>query len=62
MFYKAGMKQQLLECIPNISEGNDVEKINAIAHSVTTVKGIRLLNIDIGKAANRNRYYFCWRA
>lgn len=47
------MKKQLLECIPNISEGNDLGKINAIANAVKAVKGIRLLEIDPGKGANR---------
>lgn len=47
------MKKQLIECVPNISEGRNTEKINAIANTVTTVKGVKLLNIDSGKGANR---------
>lgn len=47
------MKKQLLECVPNISEGNDLAKIHEIANVVTTIEGVKLLNIDIGKAANR---------
>ena len=47
------MKQQLIECIPNISEGRDLKKINTIANVVTQVEGIKLLDIDPGKATNR---------
>jgi glutamate formiminotransferase/formiminotetrahydrofolate cyclodeaminase len=47
------MKQQLIECIPNISEGRDLTKINTIANVVTQVEGIKLLDIDPGKATNR---------
>jgi glutamate formiminotransferase/formiminotetrahydrofolate cyclodeaminase len=45
--------KKLIECVPNISEGRDREKINAIAHEVETVPGIKLLDIDPGAATNR---------
>jgi len=47
------MNKQLIECVPNISEGKDIEKINTIANVVETVEGIKLLDIDPGKATNR---------
>ena len=47
------MKKQLIECVPNISEGRDLKKIHAIANTVTTVKGVKLLDVDPGKATNR---------
>ena len=47
------MSRQLIECVPNISEGRDQEKINIIANVVETVEGVKLLNIDPGKATNR---------
>ena len=47
------MKQQIIECVPNISEGRDLKKINLIAHVVMEVEGIKLLDIDPGKATNR---------
>ena len=47
------MEKRLIECVPNISEGRDVDKIKAIAHIVETVEGIKLLHIDSGYAANR---------
>jgi glutamate formiminotransferase/formiminotetrahydrofolate cyclodeaminase len=43
----------IIECIPNISEGRDQAKIDAIAQAVTTVEGVRLLDVDPGKATNR---------
>ncbi|WP_111708411.1 glutamate formimidoyltransferase [Lutibacter citreus] len=47
------MNHQLIECVPNISEGRDAAKINAIAAVVETVEGVKLLDIDPGKATNR---------
>ena len=47
------MKKQLIECVPNISEGRDMDKINTIAREVETVEGVKLLDIDPGKATNR---------
>ena len=43
------MKQQIIECVPNISEGKDLKKINTIANVVTEVEGIKLLDIDLEK-------------
>ena len=45
--------KQLIECVPNISEGSDLKKINEIANVVETVSGVSLLNVDPGKATNR---------
>tara|TARA_R110001583_G_scaffold76567_2_gene209344 strand:- start:594 stop:2282 length:1689 start_codon:yes stop_codon:yes gene_type:complete len=47
------MNIQLIECVPNISEGRDLAKIKAIAEIVETVEGVKLLDIDPGKATNR---------
>ncbi len=44
---------QLIECVPNISEGRDRNKIETIARVVETVDGVKLLNIDAGMSANR---------
>ena len=44
---------KLIECVPNISEGLDLNKINKIAKSVLNYEGVKLLNIDPGKATNR---------
>ncbi|MBS3992997.1 MAG: glutamate formimidoyltransferase, partial [Bacteroidetes bacterium] len=47
------MHKQLIECVPNISEGRDLHKIHTIAKVVETVAGIKLLDVDPGKATNR---------
>lgn len=47
------MQKQLIECVPNISEGRDLQKINEIAHCVEAIDGVKLLDIDPGKATNR---------
>ncbi len=45
--------KKLVECVPNISEGREAEKIQSIASVVETVEGIKLLDVDPGKATNR---------
>jgi len=47
------MQKRLIECVPNISEGRDLAKINEIAKQVETVEGVKLLDVDPGKATNR---------
>ncbi len=47
------MKKQLIECVPNISEGRNLHIINEIAKQVETVEGVKLLDVDPGKATNR---------
>jgi glutamate formiminotransferase/formiminotetrahydrofolate cyclodeaminase len=44
---------QIIECVPNFSEGNDLNIIKQITDQVETVEGVRLLNVDPGKATNR---------
>ncbi|MEX2596739.1 MAG: glutamate formimidoyltransferase, partial [Salibacteraceae bacterium] len=45
--------KQIIECVPNISEGRDTAKIKRITDVVETVEGVMLLNVDPGKATNR---------
>ncbi|HRI19598.1 MAG TPA: glutamate formiminotransferase, partial [Panacibacter sp.] len=45
--------QQLIECVPNFSEGNDMNVIKQITAEIEKVEGVRLLNVDPGKATNR---------
>jgi glutamate formiminotransferase/formiminotetrahydrofolate cyclodeaminase len=47
------MQRRLIECVPNISEGRDRARIDAIAAVVETVEGVRLLDVDAGRATNR---------
>jgi glutamate formiminotransferase/formiminotetrahydrofolate cyclodeaminase len=44
---------QLIECVPNFSEGNDLSIIQQITDAIEKVEGVRLLNVDPGKATNR---------
>lgn len=45
--------KQLIECVPNFSEGRDLSIIKQITDVIESVKGIRLLNVDPGYATNR---------
>jgi glutamate formiminotransferase/formiminotetrahydrofolate cyclodeaminase len=44
---------QLIECVPNFSEGNDLNIIKQITDQIEAVEGVKLLNVDPGKATNR---------
>lgn len=44
---------QLIECVPNFSEGNDMNIIRQITAVIEQTEGVRLLNVDPGKATNR---------
>src|SRR5437667_7340523 len=44
---------QLIECVPNFSEGNDLSIIKQITDEIEKVEGVKLLNVDPGKATNR---------
>src|SRR5678809_693603 len=45
--------QQIIECVPNFSEGRDMNIIKQITDEIESVEGVRLLNVDPGKATNR---------
>jgi len=47
------MFMKIIECVPNFSEGNDLSIIKQITDEIETVDGVRLLNVDPGKATNR---------
>ncbi|HEY8782905.1 MAG TPA: glutamate formimidoyltransferase [Mucilaginibacter sp.] len=44
---------KLIECVPNFSEGVNLDIIRQITDEVESVEGVRLLNVDPGKATNR---------
>lgn len=44
---------KLVECVPNFSEGRDRNILDAIAAAITSVEGVRLLDVDPGAATNR---------
>lgn len=45
--------KQLIECVPNFSEGRDPSVIKQITNEIEAVEGVQLLNVDPGKATNR---------
>ncbi len=45
--------KKLIECVPNFSEGRDMNIIRQITDALESVEGIKLLNVDPGKATNR---------
>ena len=47
------MTDQLIECVPNFSEGRDLDLIKQITDQVETVEGVKLLDVDPGAATNR---------
>lgn len=51
----------IIECVPNFSEGRDTQIIQWITNEIEAVEGIRLLNVDPGKATNRTVVTFVGR-
>lgn len=45
--------RKLIECVPNFSEGNDMNIIKQITDKIEAVEGVRLLDVDPGKTTNR---------
>ena len=68
------MKKQLIECVPNFSEGNDMNIINQITAAMKTVEGISVIavsythlplinvNLRVSAKVKKNGYYgsFQW--
>jgi len=52
------MADQIIECVPNFSEGCDQKIIHKIANAIGETPDVKLLNIDAGEAANRTVYTF----
>src|SRR5512132_651395 len=48
----------LVECVPNFSEGRDRAVIDAIAEAIRTSAGCTLLDVDPGASTNRTVYTF----
>lgn len=45
--------KKLIECVPNFSEGRDMQVIDKICAAIISVEGVQLLNTDPGKGTNR---------
>ena len=46
-------KKQIVECVPNFSEGRNLNVIKQITDTIEAVEGIKLLDVDPGEATNR---------
>lgn len=49
---------QIVECVPNFSEGRDRAVIDAIAEAIRRTDGCSLLDVDPGQSTNRTVYTF----
>jgi glutamate formiminotransferase/formiminotetrahydrofolate cyclodeaminase len=47
------MTNQLVECVPNFSEGRDMAVMKQITDAIESVEAVTLLDVDPGKATNR---------
>ena len=45
--------QKLIECVPNFSEGRDLNIIRQITAAIAAVEGVSLLDVDPGASTNR---------
>ncbi|MBZ0242323.1 MAG: glutamate formimidoyltransferase, partial [Bacteroidales bacterium] len=45
--------KKLIECVPNFSEGVDMQIIKQITDQIESVEGVSLLDVDPGAATNR---------
>ena len=45
--------KQIIECVPNISEGRDMNIINQVTAEIEKVEGVKLLDVDPGATTNR---------
>ena len=45
--------RKIIECVPNFSEGRDLEIVQQITAAIESVEGISLLNVDPGASTNR---------
>jgi len=45
--------QKLIECVPNFSEGRDLDVIRQITGTIESVDGVSLLDVDPGASTNR---------
>ena len=46
-------ERPIIECVPNFSEGRNQQVINDITQAISSVGGVRLLDVDPGEATNR---------
>ncbi len=49
----AASRQRTVECVPNFSEGRDLDKIAQITEVISSVSGVKVLGVDPGADTNR---------
>ncbi|XP_002733116.2 formimidoyltransferase-cyclodeaminase-like [Saccoglossus kowalevskii] len=49
---------RIIECVPNFSEGQNKDVIEAIANAIGSTEGVSLLDVDPGISTNRTVYTF----
>jgi len=47
------MNNRIIECVPNFSEGRNMQVIKQITDEIEKIEGVKLLNVDPGAATNR---------
>src|SRR2546430_11450466 len=52
------MPSPLVECVPNFSEGRDAATVEALRTALTTVPGVRLLDVQADTSHNRSVFTF----
>ena len=45
--------ERIIECVPNFSEGRNMEVIDSIVHTIEKSGGVKVLDVDPGEATNR---------
>ena len=45
--------ERIIECVPNFSEGRNMEIINSIVGTIEASGGVKVLDVDPGEATNR---------
>jgi glutamate formiminotransferase/formiminotetrahydrofolate cyclodeaminase len=49
---------KVVECVPNFSEGRDKKIIDALSEAITSVEGVRLLDVEFDSDHNRSVFTF----
>lgn len=53
IYNRNDMQKKIVECVPNFSEGRNMEIIKQITDVIESVDGVKLLDVDPGAATNR---------
>ena len=51
--YISHMQKRIIKCVPNFSEGRNMEVVKMITDAIESIKGVKLLDVDPGEATNR---------